>query len=202
MMFKSAVVRSITLPVVLLGMASCTNMGTLGDVLTSAGPYGTPRELSGQVRSIDTRQQEIRLETGWGRSERVRYDGRTQVVYGQRRYSVRDLERGDQVWMTVDGRSGRLYTRYIEVQRGVVSRPGRIDSGRRVQRIEGSVMLVDVRRGYFDVDQGRGSVVTVTLPQNASRATRDRLNRLRRGERIRVEAQTINTWTVELLRFL
>jgi hypothetical protein len=183
-----------------LTLASCASLGELAEVLATVDPYNNPRELRGEVRQVDTRRQEIQIEAGWGQSEWVTYDGRTQVVYRQRRYNVGDLERGDLVRMRVDDRYGETYTDYIEVQQSVQGD----DEGpaARVQRYDGVVVRVDERRGVFEIDRGRGSILTVTLPYNASRATRDRFLSLRRGERVRIEGFAVDGWTVELRRFL
>ncbi|MEX2571146.1 MAG: hypothetical protein WD737_07550 [Gemmatimonadota bacterium] len=102
--------------------AACVSMDTLAEVLASGGLYGQ-REVSGEVRRIDTRRQEIELTAGWGRSERLLYDGRTEVVYRRRRYRVRDLERGDLVRVRVEPeRRGARYARLIEVEQSVRDR--------------------------------------------------------------------------------
>src|SRR5688572_12985406 len=83
--------------------SGCAGVGmeTLADVLAGGGGlYG--QEISGEIRQIDTRRQEIEVQSGWSGSEWVRYDGRTSVVAGQRRYDVRDLRRGDEVRVLVD----------------------------------------------------------------------------------------------------
>lgn len=177
-------------------------MGTLGDIL-SAGTVLGGREVSGELRSIDTRRQEIQVRNSLGRTDRIRYDTRTQVVYGTQRYNVRDLERGDLVRVRVDSdRDGRLHTSYIAVQQSARDRSGSSRSSARVQRLEGAVARVDTQRGWFELQQNRGGVVLVTLPYEPSRTVRDRFRRLRRGDRVRIEGEILNQTRVELRRFL
>jgi len=195
--------RLVMIPLLLFGGSACAGMETLSDVLAPrGGVYGSERDLTGEIRAVDTRRQEIQIESGFGRSERVRYDGRTEVVYQQRRYQVRDLERGDLVRVRVEGRGGDLYARRVQVQQSVQDRSGRGQSASRVQRVDGSVRSVDNRRGSFEIRDRRGAVVVVFVDDNVSRADRDRFRRLRRGDRVRFEGELLNQRTFTLRRFL
>ncbi len=104
-------------------LTGCMSMGPIGagtmaDILLGGG-HGRvydARDLRGEVRRVDTRRQTIQLSTG-RRTEHVRYDRNTRVSYGNRRYNVRNLKRGDLVYVRVDrDRRGSLYTRHIELQ--------------------------------------------------------------------------------------
>lgn len=195
-------IRWLPLPLLLFTATACAGMGTLDDLLGMGGVYGTNREVSGSIRSIDTRRQEIQLESAWRGSQRVRYDNRTQVISGNRRYSVRDLRRGDRVQIWVDqDRRGQAYASRITLQQNTQSRGGGQASAR-IQRLDGSVGRLDLQRGWFELHPNRGSVVLVTLPYEPSRNLRDRFRRLRQGERIRIEGQMLNSSRVELQRFL
>jgi hypothetical protein len=177
-------------------------MGSLEDIL-SAGGLGGYGERSGEIGQVDTRRQEIQLYSRWGGNEYVRYDGRTEVVYRQRRYAVRDLERGDLVRMRIEQDRGTVpYTSYIEVQESVRDREGRVGGADRLQRVEGEVRAIDVNRGWFELRQSNGNIVDVTLPYDPSRAVLDRFHRLRRGNRVRVEGWLLNAYRMELNRFL
>jgi hypothetical protein len=199
----SAAIRYLGVFALLLTSGSCAGMGTLADVLaTTGGVSGNNRELSGEIRSIDTRRQELQIQTVWGRSDRVQYDGRTDVIYQQRRYSVRDLERGDVVRVLVDNRGRDLYASRIQVQQSVRDRQARGGVNPRVERFEGSVVRIDTRQGWFELQQNRGPVVLVVLPYNPSRAVDDRFRRLSRGNRVRIEGYIVNGSRIELRRFM
>jgi hypothetical protein len=188
---------------VLLASASCAGMGTLAEVLASTGGvYGNGQELSGEIRSIDTRRQELQLQSARGGSDRLRYDGRTEVIYQQRRYSVQDLERGDVVRVLVDSRGQQPYASRIQVQRSVRDRPDRYGGTPRLERFDGSVVRVDTRQGWFELQQNRGPVFLVLLPYDPGRAIDDRFRRLRRGDRIRIEGYIVDGSRIELRRFM
>jgi hypothetical protein len=187
--------------VLLLVASGCAGLGTWGDVL--AGEVFGGANVTGEVRGVDTRRQEIQVRTDRNRDERVRYDDRTQVIHGGRRYAVRDLERGDRVRMrVVDKRSGRMYATVVQVEQSVRDRGSSNPSQARVERFEGTVARIDTGRGWFELQQARGGTVQVTLPYEPSRAVRDRFRRLRSGERVRIEGEVLNRSRVEIRRFL
>src|SRR5690606_23873650 len=155
--------RSLALGFCYLTLSGCAGTGmSLGDILAAGGVYGG--DVSGEVRRIDTQRREIEVRSGWGGAERVRYDGRTQVYYGQRRYDVRDLERGDLVRMRVEQeRRGERYATVIEVRGNASGRGGRggREGGlaRRGGRGRGRGGLEQDRRGerYATVIEVRGN---------------------------------------------
>jgi hypothetical protein len=200
--FKSVGGRHLAIPLLAFGMSACAGMGTIGDILAAGTGLGGG-EVSGEIRSIDTRRQEIEIHNGWGRTDRLRYDNRTRVVYQQRNYSVRDLERGDVVRARVNpDRNGRLHTDYIVVQRSVQDNRGTGSTRARIERLDGTIARIDTQRGWFELQQSRGGVLLVTLPYEPRRADRDRFRRLRRGDRVRIEAEILNSSRAELRRFL
>lgn len=187
-------------------MTGCTamTMGTLADVL-AGGVTGS--SVSGEVRSIDTRRQEIQLTTGWSGSERIRYDNRTQVIYQQRRYNVRDLGVGDYVQVQL-GQSRDRDRRYAttirireDARQGRGNSPGNSRGNRRIEQLDGTIRQIDQRQGWFEVDDRYGSRVTVTLPYQANRGLTDRFQRLRRGNRVRLEGERLNANRMEVHRF-
>ena len=188
--------------------SGCAGVGmeTLADVLAGGGLYG--QEISGEIRQIDTRRQEIEVQSSWSGGEWVRYDGRTTVVSGQRRYDVRDLRRGDRVRVVVDDANDRqreLYARRIEIQESANRDQPRHDDVRsrsRMIRLEGNVTRIDGRSGTFDLDSGRGEIIRVTVANETSREARDRARGLRRGQRVRIEARLTDDHNARLFRFL
>jgi hypothetical protein len=176
--------------------AACAPLNGLDGVLGS----GT-NTLNGEVRSVDTRRARIQVREQYGRDYTVRYDNRTQVVYGSRRYPVSALERGDRVRMRVEyDRNDNLWAERIEVRD---TRGGRDDRyGTAVQRHEGRVRAIDTRRGYFTLDRNRGASLIVYVPRNARREDVRRFDRLRRNDRVRVEVRVRrNSNEAELVRF-
>lgn len=186
-------------------LAGCAgmNMGSIADVL-AGGLYGS--NVTGEIRSIDTRRQEIQLSLGWSGNERIRYDNRTEVVYQQRRYSVRDLDVGDYVQVQLDDSRNQPIATRIYVQEsardnrapGGSQNPG---GGRRIEQLDGTVNSIDQRQGWFEMNDRYGTRVTVTLPYQANRGLVDRFQRLRRGDRVRIEGERLNSSRMEVHRF-
>jgi hypothetical protein len=171
----------------------------MGD--TARDIFGQKSEMVGEIRSVDTRSREIEIRTDDRRSESVRYDNQTRVVYRNREYSVANLERGDYVAMRVKtDPSGYSYTDHILVRESVQERGS--DRGGRIERLEGTVEHIDPRRGEFEVRDEYGRRVTVTLPYNPRRSDMDRLQSLRHGDRVRVEGQFLNRDRFELDAFV
>lgn len=174
------------------GCTSLGSLGGLGDVL------GGGSSLYGEVRSVDTRRGRIQVREQYGRDQTVRFDNRTRVVYQNRRYPVSALERGDQVQMRVEyDRNNTAWADHIEVRSSARRSDGRDRDDRggiwgssRVERLDGRVQGIDVRRGYFTMTGSRNSRVVVYMPRNARREDIRRFERLRRGDRVRVDVRS------------
>lgn len=155
--------------------------------------------VEGQIRTVDTRRGRLEVRDGWNRGYTVRYDRDTRVVYRQRVFPVSALERGDVVRVrVVQGRNGVLWADRVDVRESV--RHGGSAAGR-VARLNGTVAAVDARRGRFTVRQGRQQPVVVYLPHRVSRDDARRFDRLRRGDRVRVEVRAVGRGSAELVRF-
>ena len=120
---------------------------------------------------MNARLHEIEIRTDDRRTEVVRYDGQTRVVYrGRDDYAVTNLEAGDYVAMQVqtDG-PGYLYTDLVRVRESVQERGGAGSERERFARVEGRIEYVDPRRGEFEIRDDSGRRVVVALPlQRAS----------------------------------
>jgi hypothetical protein len=196
---RSRLMAALMLP--LLGGSGCVGMGTMDDILLGGMP-GYGGEIAGEVRNVDTRRQRITVRTS-RYQEVISYDARTQVVYGQRRYPVSSLGRGDYVSVRVEeDRRGTLRASRIHLRESRSDRGGTVARGNaRVQRFDGQVRQIDRRQGRFVIRSNQGNV-TVTLPYNPARGTEDRFRRLRNGDRVRIEGQIVDRNRVELRRFL
>lgn len=169
-------------------------------------PRGRSAQIIGEVRSVDNRRNRLTIRESYGRTHTLRYHNRTRVVDGRRSYSINALDRGNlvRVWVSYD-RSGTPWVDRLEVRDG--GRYGRNDRGRtviiapRVERLDGTVGRLDSRRTYFTLQRGRTQVITVRVPARLPRDDARRLDRLRRGDRVRIEARELNRNTFELVRF-
>src|SRR3954462_13674661 len=91
--------KSAALAASLTAFSACSSTGGLGSVLGSVLGTGTQsgQQVSGSVRTVDTRNQQIALTQTNGSTLSVQYDANTKVVYQNRVYGVTNLESGDQV---------------------------------------------------------------------------------------------------------
>jgi Domain of unknown function (DUF5666) len=185
----------------LFGLTGCHELGHMDGPGDYSGAFGN--DLVGEVRNVDTRARQIEIRTDSGQREVIGYDNNTRVVYRQRDYTVSNLEPGDYVTVRAqEDRGGRYYTDYVTVRESAQDRGGYGRAGTRSNRLEGTVSHIDSRRGTFEVRNRDGQTVVVALPFNASRTDRDRFNRLREGDFVRVEGAYAGQDRFELDAFL
>ncbi len=180
-----------------LAGAACAPLGAYpGEVVL---PSARVSHVSGEIRSVDTRRHRIQIREHGGRTITVQYDGRTRVVYRDRHYPVAALERGDLVHARVlHDRGGHAFAERIEVRAS--ARDSRVVVGR-VERIDGVVGRVDRRNGYFVLERTRWGDILVGVPRSIRREDERRFERLRRGDRVRVEVRAVGRDRFELARF-
>jgi hypothetical protein len=184
-----------------LTLAGCHELGHIDGI----GDYGGmgSNDVVGEVEHVDPRSREIEIRTDAGRTTVLRYDDRTQVIYQQRNYAVANLERGDYIAARVQqDRDGRSYTDTITVRESVQDRGSRGGGVGRLDRAEGRVEHVDLRRGTFELRDSRNRLYVVSVPFNASRSVIDRFNRLRDGDSVRIEGRAVGADRFELENFL
>lgn len=184
--------------------SACSSAGGLGSILGSVlgggGGGGQSNQVSGYIQGVDTRNQQIGIQTSNGQSIAVAYDNQTQVLYQNQRYSVTSLERGDQVTARIQQlQNGGYYTDVVQVDRSA-SGPSTIQSGN-VQLLQGVVRQVDQQNGMFLLDASDGTRVTVQLPQQLSRNELDRFRSLRSGDYTRFYGVYLGNSRVELRQF-
>ncbi len=162
-------------------------------------PRGRNAVIHGEVRSIDRRRSYLEVREGHGRTRSIRYDNRTKVINGRRQYSISALDRGDRVrvWIAYDRRGTPRVDR-VEVRESVRDR--RVATPR-VERLDGAVGRLDPRRHFFTLERGRTQSVMVRVPSRLQRDDARRIERLRRGDRVRIEVRALDRNTVELIRF-
>lgn len=182
-------------------LGACSQTGGLGSILGGVlgGQQGS--QVTGTVRSVDTRNAQIIIQQSNGQSVGVGYDNQTQVVYQNQNYSVASLQNGDQVTARVQQtQNGGYYTNYIQVDQSVSSNTGNT-SNAQVQSLQGTVRRVDVANGWFEVSPNNNTVMTVTMPYNLSRADQQRFQNLRNGDVVRFYGVYLNNSRVELRQF-
>jgi hypothetical protein len=190
--------RSAAAALVITSTACAGNLGNiLGGVLGGNGAGGN--QLSGTIRGVDTRYQQISIQTSNGQTVPVSYDNQTQVVYQNQNYPPTSLEYGDQVTARIQANGNSYYTDYIQVDQSVNSN-GSVSSGN-VQSLQGTVRSIDSRNGLFTVDIGNYNTITVTLPYNVSTNDVNRFNNLRVGDFVRFYGVYTGQSQVQLRQF-
>jgi len=176
--------------------------GNLGNILGGVlgGGAASGNQLSGTVRGVDTRYQQISIQTSNGQTVPVSYDNQTQVVYQNQNYPPTSLEYGDQITARIQTNGNSYYTDYIQVDQSVNNGNGSISSGN-VQSLQGTVRSVDLRNGFFTVDIGNYNTITVNMPYNASSNDVNRFNSLRNGDFVRFYGVYTGQSQVQLRQF-
>ena len=174
--------------VTLLLLTACgSSGGGLGDIFGGGGQSSDTyaNEIRGRVEYVDTRERSVTLtnvrdynsnlnpgNTG-GNTVRVYFDERTPVEYGGRNYNVADLERGDEIAVSVDQSGNQLYARSMRVlydSRGMTSGSGTntgTNTGTYGSNVRGTVRYVDTNRREIGVDrQYGGDTIVVQYDAN------------------------------------
>ena len=182
-----------------LALAACSQVGSLGSILGSV--LGGGNELSGTVQYVDTRNQQLTLQESGGQNVALQYDANTRVLYQNRAYSVTSLDPGDQVNAYIQQLQGGAYYADSVVVVQPASGTSTGTSSGNVQSLQGSVRSIDRNNGLFTVDVGNGTVLTVTLPYNASSTDVNKFNALRTGDYTRFYGVYVTNTRVELRNF-
>ena len=191
--------RSAVTALIIISSGACAS-GQLGNVLGSVlGGGASNDQLSGTIRGVDSRSQQISLQTSNGQTVPISYDNQTQVVYQNQNYPPTSLEYGDMVTARVQSNGNSYYTDYIQVDQSVNGN-GSVSSAN-VQQLQGTVRSVDRRNGFFTVDVGNYNTITVSLPYNVSTNDVNRFNNLRNGDFVRFYGVYTGQSQVQLRQF-
>lgn len=191
--------RSAMTALVILVTGACAG-SQLGNVLGSVlGGGVSGDQLSGTIRGVDTRSQQISIQTSNGQTVPVSYDNQTQVVYQNQNYPPTALEYGDMVTARIQANGNSYYTNYIQVDQSV-NGSGSVSSGN-VQQLQGTVRSIDRQNGIFTVDVGNYNTLTVSLPYNTSSNDVNRFNNLRVGDFVRFYGVYTGQAQVQLRQF-
>jgi hypothetical protein len=183
----------------LVSFAACA--GNLGNVLGGVlGGSNAQNQLSGTIRSVDSRSQQISIQQSNGQTIPLQYDNQTQVVYQNQNYPATALENGDQVTARVQASGNAYYTDYVQVDQSVRGNGSTSTTGS-LQLLQGTVRQVDRRNGLFTMDANGYNTITVTLPQSISTNDLNRFNSLRSGDQVRFYGTYLSNVQIELRNF-
>jgi len=197
-------VRGGAAALILFTSAACSGMGNVGDILGSVLGAGGGQQVAGTIRSVDTRNQQLSLRQSNGQDVALAFDNQTAVIYQNRAYSVTSLESGDQVQAKVQQlQNGGYYTDSVWVTQPVQgSGTTTTTSGsQNVQSLTGSVRSIDRTAGTFTLDVGNNTVLTVSMPYNASSTDVNKFNAMRTGDYVRFYGVYLNATRVELRQY-
>ena len=197
-------VRGGAAALILFTSAACSGMGNVGDILGSVLGAGGGQQVAGTIRSVDTRNQQLSLRQSNGQDVALAFDNQTAVIYQNRAYSVTSLESGDQVQAKVQQlQNGGYYTDSVWVTQPVQgSGTTTTTSGsQNVQSLTGSVRSIDRNGGTFTMDVGNNTVLTVSMPYNASSTDVNKFNAMRTGDYVRFYGVYLNATRVELRQY-
>jgi hypothetical protein len=202
-MTRSHTFARVAAAALLIGAVACTGAGGLGSVLGSVLGQGQQGgQVTGYIQSVDTRSQQVYLQQQNGQTLALGYDNNTQVVYGNQRYNVTNLERGDQVTARVQAmNNGGYYTDYVQVDQSVSNNSGGINGGQNLQTLQGTVRQVDPNNGLFTIDLQNGNRVVVQMASRMNRADLDRFRSLRSGDYARFYGLYLSNNRAELHQF-
>lgn len=198
---QQAATRGIAILVV-AASAACSSTGGLGNILGGVFGQGQGGQISGTVRNIDTRNQQLTLQQSNGQNVNLSYDNQTQVVYQNQNYSVANLQYGDQVTARIaNSNNNQYYTDYIHVDQSVSGNTGVGGVQGNVQSFEGTVRNIDRTNGIFQLTGSAYGTLTVSLPYNPRQADLNRFQSLRSGDNVRIYGVLSNNSRVELRQF-
>src|SRR5512141_1560614 len=183
--------------------AACSSTGGLGNILGGVLGQQGQGQVSGTVRSVDTRYQQIQLQQSNGQNVTLGYDNQTQVVYQNQNYSVSNLEYGDQVTARIannNSNNSTYYTDLIQVDQSVSSNSGTGTSSN-VQQFEGTARNIDRTNGTFQLTGSNYGTLVVSLPYNPRQTDVNRFNNMRAGDYVRIYGVLLNNNRVELRQF-
>ncbi|GLC26908.1 hypothetical protein [Roseisolibacter agri] len=192
----------------LLATGACASNGTGGGIsdilgaVLGGGAAGNGNQVSGVVRGVDTRNQQIGLQLSNGQTVGLNYDNQTKVVYNNQSYAVTSLDAGDQVTARIQSTNNNsYYTDLVQVDQPVQGTGGTTTgSSSNVQSVQGTVRAMDQTNGLFSLNTSNGTL-TVSLPYNVSRADQNRFQSLRTGDNVRLYGVYLNNTRVELRQF-
>lgn len=184
-------------------LSACSSTGGLGNILGGVLGQQQQGQVSGTIRNVDTRYQQIQLQQSNGQTLNLGYDNQTQVVYQNQNYSVGNLEYGDQVTARVSANNNsnnQYYTDLIQVDQSVSSNNGVGTTGN-VQQFEGTARNIDRTNGTFQITGSNYGTLVVTLPYNPRQTDVNRFQNLRSGDYVRIYGVLYSNNRIELRQF-
>ena len=173
---------------------SCESVSLVGRPSLPPEAGFEKNEIAGQIEGLDFNQKVIFVRTRQGGRE-IGYKPGTQILIDGRASSgVTSLRVGDSVAMHVrKDEHGQVYTDVVRVRSG----PAGLSDF-----LEGRVEGVHPELGYLEIRPIRGELTRAYLPFNASPKAERTFHRLRIGEFVRIEGDSIGDARFQIATFL
>jgi len=156
-----------------------------------------PRTITATVNGVDTKLEEIYLRASGNQHYVVNYTKDTRVSDRGRSFSVAELRVGDQVRVDLRENTGRrLYADRIRRESA-----GAANNTVGIRTVEGTVERIVPERGFLELRVLNGDLLTVYVPESTSTTTRDRFDRIRVGDQVRLEGERLSEDRLELVVF-
>jgi hypothetical protein len=158
---------------------------------------GQPRDITATVNGIDAQRREIYLRAGSNQHYVVNYTDDTRMMIDGREQAVNGLQVGDQVRVNMrEGEGRRLIADQIRVEsRGVAGASG-------IRTVEGTVERVMTERRVLELRTPNGDLLTIYVPDWLNDAAKNRFQRIRAGDYVRLEGERLSEYRMELVAFL
>jgi hypothetical protein len=190
---------SMALKHVIIGVA-CVVGGCESIALMPRPPVEAPdplRTITATVNGLDPKLEEIYLRTARNQHYVVNYTKDTRVLDRGRSLPVADLKIGNQVRVELRENIGRrLYADRITLESASTA-----NSTIGVRTVEGTVERIVPERGFLELRALNGDLLTVYVPEATSAAIKDRFNKIRVGDQVRLEGERLSEDRLELLAF-
>lgn len=173
----------------------CENIALIGRPTLES--RGQPRDITAAVDGIDLQGREIYLRAGRNQHYVVNYTDQTRVVVDGRVQPVSGLQVGDQIRVNLrEGEDRRLVADQIRVE----SRAGA--GATTLRTVEGTVERVMTERQVLELRTTDGDLLTIYVPDWLNDAAKNRFQRIRAGDYVRLEGERLSENRMELVAFL
>lgn len=184
-----------SLVLIAAALFGCENIALIGRPTLES--RGQPRDITAAVDGIDLQGREIYLRAGRNQHYVVNYTDQTRVVVDGRVQPVSGLQVGDQIRVNLrEGEDRRLVADQIRVE----SRAGA--GATTLRTVEGTVERVMTERQVLELRTTDGDLLTIYVPDWLNDAAKNRFQRIRAGDYVRLEGERLSENRMELVAFL
>ena len=184
-----------SLVLIAAALFGCENIALIGRPTLES--RGQPRDITAAVDGIDLQGREIYLRAGRNQHYVVNYTDQTRVVVDGRVQPVSGLQVGDQIRVNLrEGEDRRLVADHIRVESRAVA------GATAIRTVEGTVERIMTERQVLELRTTDGDLLTIYVPDWLNDAAKNRVQRIRAGDYVRLEGERLSHNRMELVGFL